>query len=48
MYPRFHDFLRVRERVDPKGVLLNSYTRRHLLGQVGEEVDMRVFKAVKR
>lgn len=35
-------------RVDPQGVLLNAYTRRHLLGEVGEEVDMRRFKAAKR
>ncbi|KAI5477448.1 hypothetical protein MNV49_006360 [Pseudohyphozyma bogoriensis] len=47
LYPRFFDFLRVRERVDPQGVLLNPYTRRHLMGEVGEEVDMRRWKARK-
>lgn len=31
MYPRFDDFLRVRERVDPNGVFLGAYARR-LLG----------------
>ncbi|SGY55537.1 BQ5605_C006g04042 [Microbotryum silenes-dioicae] len=44
LYPKLGDFLNVRERVDPKGVLLNAYTRRHLLGQVGEEVDFKKFK----
>lgn len=48
MYPRFNDFLDVRKRVDPQGVLLNAYTRRHLLGEVGEKVDMRRFKALQR
>lgn len=32
-YPRFRDFMKVRERVDPQGVLVNGYVRRHLLGQ---------------
>ncbi|GAA5889432.1 hypothetical protein JCM16303_005561 [Sporobolomyces ruberrimus] len=31
-YPRFRDFMRVRARVDPEGVLVNGYVRRHLLG----------------
>ncbi|SCZ94672.1 BZ3500_MvSof-1268-A1-R1_Chr12-3g04036 [Microbotryum saponariae] len=44
LYPKFGDFLNVRERVDPQGVLLNAYARRHLLGQVGEEVDFKKFK----
>lgn len=41
-------FLQVRERVDPQGILVNAYVKRHLLGQVGEEVDMRKYKATKR
>lgn len=48
MYPRLGDFLEVRKRVDPQGVLLNAYTRRHLLGEVGERVDMRRYKAITR
>ncbi|GAA5895585.1 hypothetical protein JCM6882_000346 [Rhodosporidiobolus microsporus] len=36
LYPRFDDFLRVRERVDPQGVLVNEYVRRHVLGTAGE------------
>ena len=48
MYPKLGDFLEVRERVDPQGVLLNAYTRRHLLGELGEQVDMRRYKALKR
>ncbi|BGP51370.1 D-arabinono-1,4-lactone oxidase [Rhodotorula kratochvilovae] len=34
LYPRFGDFLAVRARVDPEGMLANSYVRRHLLGEV--------------
>ncbi|KAH8928982.1 L-gulonolactone/D-arabinono-1,4-lactone oxidase [Atractiella rhizophila] len=44
LYPRFHDFLRVRDRADPEKIFCNAYIRRHLLGEVGEENDMRVFK----
>ncbi|GAA5978635.1 hypothetical protein JCM11641_002796 [Rhodosporidiobolus odoratus] len=49
LYPRFDDFLAVRQRVDPEGVLVNPYVRRHLLGTegVGEEMEgsVRRFKA---
>lgn len=45
MYPRLNDFLKLRSRLDPHGRFLNPYIRRHLLGQVGEDVDMRRFKA---
>ena len=34
LYPRFDDFLAVRERVDPERVLANEYVKRHLLGEV--------------
>ena len=44
MYPKFNDFLAVRSRVDPSDVLINPYIRRHLLGELGEDLDMRVFK----
>ncbi|BGP19796.1 hypothetical protein JCM10213_003105 [Rhodosporidiobolus nylandii] len=36
LYPNFDAFLSVRERVDPQGVLVNSYVRRHLLGTEGQ------------
>ncbi|KAG0144225.1 hypothetical protein CROQUDRAFT_47611 [Cronartium quercuum f. sp. fusiforme G11] len=45
MYPRFHDFLALRATLDPEGRFLNPYIRRHLLGQIGEPMDMRRFKA---
>lgn len=48
MYPKMKDFLAVRERVDPQGVLLNPYIRRHLLGQGGEEMEGKRFKASGR
>lgn len=44
MYPRFGDFLALREKVDPDRVLCNPYVRRHLLGEIGEALDMRAFK----
>lgn len=50
LYPRFDDFLAVRERVDPEGVLVNAYVRRHLLGlEEGKSVegDVRRFKERK-
>ncbi|KAI9272877.1 D-arabinono-1,4-lactone oxidase-domain-containing protein [Phascolomyces articulosus] len=30
-YPRFRDFLNVREKVDPQGMFLNDYLKRHIL-----------------
>ncbi|GAA5863346.1 hypothetical protein JCM8547_006954 [Rhodosporidiobolus lusitaniae] len=47
LYPKFDDFLAVRARVDPQGVLANSYVKRHLLGTEGEgEEGMR--RSVRR
>jgi hypothetical protein len=44
LYPRFDDFLAVRRRVDPQGVLVNEYVRRHLVeeeqGDEGEREEM--------
>ncbi|KAJ2717605.1 D-arabinono-1,4-lactone oxidase [Coemansia sp. Benny D115] len=31
IYPRFGDFVRLREQLDPKGVFVNDYIRRHIL-----------------
>ncbi|KAJ7197100.1 L-gulonolactone D-arabinono-1,4-lactone oxidase [Mycena haematopus] len=42
LYPRFDDFVRVIQDVDPEGVFRNEYVRRHVLG---EAVGERVFKA---
>ncbi|KAF8182879.1 L-gulonolactone D-arabinono-1,4-lactone oxidase [Pholiota molesta] len=47
LYPRFGDFVRVMEDVDPKGLWRNPYVRRHLLGEKGEDVGGRVFKERK-
>ncbi|KAJ7508845.1 L-gulonolactone D-arabinono-1,4-lactone oxidase [Mycena galericulata] len=39
LYPRFDDFVRVMDEVDPEGVFRNEYVRRHVLGQpIGERV----------
>jgi len=40
-YPKFKDFMRVRERVDPEGVLVNGYVRRHLMGvdEFGDKIE---------
>jgi len=40
IYPRFQDFLRLREEVDPKRLFVNHYLRRHLFGA---EVGLRQF-----
>lgn len=45
LYPKFKEFLRVRMRVDPAGVLLNGYVRRHLLGETGGDTGERRWKA---
>lgn len=45
LYPHLPDFLRVREEHDPDRLFVNPYIRRHLLGEVGEGVDARVFKS---
>ncbi|RUO96838.1 gulonolactone oxidase Lgo1 [Jimgerdemannia flammicorona] len=37
-YPRFQDFLRVRQELDPAGTLLNDYLRRHVVGVAGRGV----------
>ena len=47
-YEKLSAWLEVRERVDPGRVLVNPYVRRHLLGEVGEEVDSRRFKSTGR
>jgi len=40
-YPKFDDFTKVMENVDPLGVWRNEYIQRHL---VGKEVGWRTFK----
>lgn len=44
LYPRFADFIKVLEEVDPVGLFQNEYIRRHVFGEQGPEVDGRVFK----
>ncbi|CAG8433457.1 5291_t:CDS:2 [Ambispora gerdemannii] len=44
-YPKFKDFLELREELDPEGIFLNPYLRRHLLGEYGPKVDAAQFKA---
>ncbi|KAG1472052.1 hypothetical protein G6F56_001766 [Rhizopus delemar] len=40
-YPKFNDFLKVREKLDPKGIFVNDYLRRHV---VSENHDVAVAK----
>ena len=47
-YAKLSAWLKVRERVDPGRVLCNPYVRRHLLGEVGEDMDCRRFKSTGR
>ena len=44
MYPRFEDFVRVLQQVDPHGILRNTYIQRHIFGKQGPRFDPRVFK----
>jgi L-gulonolactone oxidase len=45
LYPDFHKFREVLERVDPEGVMRSEYVRRHIDGE--EEIGARVFKVRK-
>jgi len=44
LYPDFDKFLKVIRSVDPHGMFHNQYVRRHLLGEVGPDVDLKIFK----
>ncbi|KAI1790573.1 L-gulonolactone/D-arabinono-1,4-lactone oxidase [Ganoderma leucocontextum] len=44
IYPRFDDFVRMVERVDPHGIFRNPYVDRHFFGKQGLQYDERVFK----
>ena len=44
LYPRFDDFRRLLEDVDPKGLFRNEYVSRHIFGHKGAGFDERVFK----
>ncbi|EGO28536.1 hypothetical protein SERLADRAFT_366246 [Serpula lacrymans var. lacrymans S7.9] len=48
LYPRFDDFIRVLDQVDPRGLFRNEYVQRHIFGKTGPEVDARVFKRYVR
>ena len=45
LYPHLDDFLKLREKHDPDRVFVNPYVRRHLLGELGADIEARVFKA---
>jgi L-gulonolactone oxidase len=45
MFPRLDDFLRIRSVVDPEGVFLNPYARRHFLGEKDEKLGAQNFKS---
>jgi L-gulonolactone oxidase len=44
LYPKFNDFVSLIKENDPQAVLRSEYTRRHIFGEVGEDVDARTFK----
>lgn len=44
LYPKFNDFVNLIKRNDPQGILRSEYTRRHVFGELGEDVDARTFK----
>ncbi|KAL1663320.1 D-arabinono-1,4-lactone oxidase-domain-containing protein [Schizophyllum commune] len=39
LYPRFDDFVRVLDEVDPQGMFRNEYVQRHIYGQQGDTAD---------
>lgn len=41
LYPKFDDFRRVLQRIDPDGIMLSEYVRRHI---EGEDIAQRMFK----
>lgn len=44
MYPRFDEFVQVLRKYDPEGLFINPYIRRHVFGETGEAVGMRIYK----
>jgi L-gulonolactone oxidase len=44
LYPRFGDYVKVLEDVDPRGLFRNEYVRRHIYGETAPDVHARVFK----
>lgn len=44
LYPRFEDFIRVLDDVDPQGLFRNEYVERHLFDKRGPQYSPRVFK----
>lgn len=44
MYPKFPEFVKVLESVDPAGLFRNEYVRRHIFGETGGDVHGRIFK----
>lgn len=45
MFPHTSDFLAVRTRLDPLGIFLNPYARRHFYGETAAECDPAFFKS---
>ena len=39
LYPRFDDFVRVLDEVDPQGMFRNEYVQRHIYGQQGDTAE---------
>lgn len=33
-YPKFKDFIKLQKSLDPNGIFLNSYLKRHLFNQM--------------
>lgn len=44
LYPKFGDFTKIIEDVDPNGLFRNEYVRRHIFGDKSPEVHERIFK----
>jgi L-gulonolactone oxidase len=44
LYPRFDDFVRVLQDVDPHGIFRNEYVQRHIFGKTGPKFGGEVFR----
>ncbi|CAG8707862.1 17409_t:CDS:2, partial [Acaulospora morrowiae] len=44
-YPKFESFINIQKQLDPSGIFLNSYLKRHFFGLEDEENEAKRFKA---
>ena len=47
MYPKFADFCQIRQQLDPKGVFMNDYTKRVLVGGPNKTIPHKYINAAQ-